>query len=301
MKFAFNRILISAILATSSMIALPSISIASEINAEEAAKRLNIAARQRMLSQRISMTSCFVNAGVHTYDNFEKLEVAFKQFDDVHNGLLHGNAEMGLHQEEYRHVVEALEVVDEEWDEFSDMIEGFMMIRLMTPSTMVHFDEVGLDVLSDMDFTVTTIANTYSANLENLPQILALTINFAGRQRMLTQKIAKEYCLISTGVNIEANLQNLRESNEQFNLTLQALEDGIPRMIAAAPTPEIMAKLKEVEELWERPNALIESALAGDLIMPDDRRYLSDHVNVVLSTMNDAVTMYQELDGLANF
>ncbi len=287
--------------ALSGLVSFSGDAIAKDVTAEEAAMRVNIAGRQRMLSQRIAMSSCFVNAGVFIDDNLDRLTSAFEEFSTMHRGLLHGDESLGLHKEGYRSVVEALNAVDQQWSVYSDLVATFITVQRMTPEAMVSFNQSSVNVLTDMNIAVGTIASSYSADLENLPQILAVTIDFAGRQRMLTQKMAKEYCLISVGVNVEENREALAQSHEMFTLTLQALKDGIPNLITAAPTPEILAILNDVERLWGTPDALFQKAIAGEPIMPQDRHTISQEIDLVLRRMNDAVKLYESVDGLPNF
>ena len=274
---------------------------AKDVTAEEAKQRVNLAGRQRMLSQRIAMSACFATMGVDARENYERLDDAFKEFSLVHDGLRNGNEDLGLHQEGYRSVIDVLDGVDLVWTDYQEMVDGFMKIKLMTPDIMNRFDSKSLAVLNDMNIAVTTIASSYSADLEELPQILALTIDFAGRQRMLSQKIAKEFCLVSAGINADENRDLLIQSHEQFNMTLSALVDGIPHLITPAPTQEIKANLDAVEEAWVQPNLIIAKAIAGDDITRMDQQFISDNMEIILMRMNDTVTLYEDVDGLPNF
>lgn len=274
---------------------------AKDITAEEAARRVNMAGRQRMLSQRIAMSACFATVGINSRTQYQVLENAYHEFSQVHDGLRNGSEELDLHQEGYRSVVDALNAVDTSWADYQAMIDGILKIKLMTPYVMNRFDDNGVAVLNDMNVAVTTIASKYSAELEELPQILAVTIDFAGRQRMLTQKMAKEFCMVSAGVDVEESRELLMQSYEQFNLTLAALVDGIPHMITPAPTPEILAHLHDVEKVWEQPSQIFAKAIAGEEITLEDRRFIADNIDTVLMKMNDTALLYQDVHGLPNF
>lgn len=52
---------------------------------------------------------------------------------------------------------------------------------------------------------------------------LAVSINLAGKQRMLTQKMTKEVLLVKAGIKKEENLKNLRASRDLFHQTLNGL------------------------------------------------------------------------------
>jgi nitrate/nitrite-specific signal transduction histidine kinase len=93
-----------------------------------------------------------------------------------------------------------------------------------------------------------------------------LLVNLAGRQRMLTQKMAKESVQLAnvatTGMpaQTKAEAEKLAQTMRVFEMTLIALKDGgaAPlnldvtrvRQTPPASTPEIRARLEEVASLW---------------------------------------------------
>lgn len=68
-------------------------------------------------------------------------------------------------------------------------------------------------------------------------------INKAGRQRMLTQMMAKNYMLTGSKIRVEAARRELDDAVALFEEQLLELEDY-------APTPEIEETLNEVRDLW---------------------------------------------------
>jgi methyl-accepting chemotaxis protein len=93
-----------------------------------------------------------------------------------------------------------------------------------------------------------------------------LLVNLAGRQRMLTQKMAKESVQLANVANTgtpalaKAEAERLAQTMRVFEMTLIALKDGgaAPlnleatrvRQTPAAATPEIRSRLEEVTALW---------------------------------------------------
>ncbi len=276
-------------------------SFALDAQAEAATRKVNLAGRQRMLSQRMSMAACYMTINVEHDKHLGILREAYEEFVKVHHGLLHGDEEIGLEAEGYRHVVDALNVVDGEWMEYQEILEGFISIQLMSRNAFHNMNVDGLSVLNEMNIAVSQITTSYSADLELLPEILALSIDFAGRQRMLTQKMSKEYCLIQAGIDVDENMENLNQSQAQFNATLNALIDGVPHVIVAAPTPEIRAQLEEVRVLWEHPHNALASAAAGNEIQLHESDVIVHEMDAVLHAMNDAVKMYESVHGLKDY
>lgn len=289
----------TSIISGISFLAIPA--YADEYLAKEATHKVNIAARQRMLSQRMSMAACFAAVGIDPDSQFEKLSVAYNEFSQVHHGLRFGDDELDIHAEVHKSVVDALNQVETDWHEYTAIAEGLMSIQMISGSALANMDETGLRILADMNIAVSTMTSKYSADLDFLPEVLALSIDFAGRERMLTQKMAKELCLVSAGVEVDANMENLRQSHAQFNTILTALHDGIPYMIVAAPTEEIKVGLENVQAVWEKPNAVFTTILAGGEFDGDDVSYIAEEIDAVLMAMNDTALLYQNLHGLVDY
>lgn len=302
MKYATSARFCTVIITLVSALSLQTLpSHATDLEASEATRKVNLAGRQRMLTQRMSMAACYATLGIEPVLHFEKLATAHAEFAQVHQGLRFGDLELELEEEGYKHVIDALNVVDTHWSTYQPIVEALLSIQMMSDDALNAMDAKGLAVLHDMNVTVGTIANTYAGDLENLPEILTLSIDFAGRQRMLTQKISKEFCMIEAGLNVEENVENLRVSREQFNLTQQALEVGVPRLIVEAPTPEILAKLREVDELWIAPNAIFARVEAGEIVSRWDVEHVVHYMDDVLIAMDEVVALYEDVHGLPNF
>jgi len=72
---------------------------------------------------------------------------------------------------------------------------------------------------------------------------LSSAINKAGRQRMLTQRIVKAYCLVGMGVQSNTH-------KRQLNGAIALFETQLAELKVFAPTAEIADALAQVEELW---------------------------------------------------
>ena len=71
----------------------------------------------------------------------------------------------------------------------------------------------------------------------------AAALNKAGRQRMLTQRMMKDYLMIGAGVKVESAKKELDNAVALFEEQFLELQDY-------APSPEIEAELSKVETLW---------------------------------------------------
>jgi methyl-accepting chemotaxis protein/hemerythrin len=127
----------------------------------------------------------------------------------------------------------------------------------------------------------------------------SLVINVAGRQRMLSQKLAKE--ALAFGSDGSAALREQIENTiTLFEISLRALDasgtvpvtlnlEGDSAQLPEA-SHEVHAQLVKVREHWKTFKALVDQGV--DSGSPDGGRILTESAGV-LKTMNDAVVMMQ--------
>ncbi len=131
----------------------------------------------------------------------------------------------------------------------------------------------------------------------------AAVINIAGRQRMLTQKMAKEVLGITRRYgdgavdDVEGLKEGLRKTAGLFDTSLRGLIKG-DEELGLEPTtdPAILAQLQDVGRLWKAFRERIEVILTSE---PDDPAYgkaldfITDNNVPLLNEMNRAVKMYE--------
>ncbi len=264
--------------------------------AEEAKLRVNLAGRQRMLTQRMTSAACFIELGIDVHMHHDMLAEAHDLFVETNYALSHGDEELGLFVERDPSVVVGLARIDRDWVQFAPLVEEILAKDEGDTAGLEHINEIGLLMLRHADTVVHLIEDAHQRNLPHLSDVLARTINLAGRQRMFTQRIAKDFCLIDSGFNVEANMEHLADHQQYFNATLTALHDGFSGVLLPAPTDEIRIKLEEVAEVWQAPNAVITAVIGGAEISDQDRHVIALEMEHVLVTMDEAVKLYQEFN-----
>ncbi|MDX5299771.1 MAG: type IV pili methyl-accepting chemotaxis transducer N-terminal domain-containing protein [Gammaproteobacteria bacterium] len=120
----------------------------------------------------------------------------------------------------------------------------------------------------------------------SLYQALAVspeTINVAGAQRMLAQRMAKEALLIASGAE---KPDALRATLTRFETVHQDLQKGNPeRNISVIETPEILAQMAKVTAHWESLKRVLEGVIQSSSV--DDPAALNAQVQSLFSAMND--------------
>ena len=122
----------------------------------------------------------------------------------------------------------------------------------------------------------------------------AVAINQSGRQRMLSQKMSKEFTLICLQLDPAANRTELAKTIKLFDTTLARLQKGDADVsMPAPPTPEIAAQLELVKGIWSPFRAAVETALAPNPVPADTQHLVAKESLHLVVEMDKAVTLYE--------
>jgi methyl-accepting chemotaxis protein len=169
------------------------------------------------------------------------------------------------------------------------------------------YSSIGLLLCIGMAMFVATLVITSAQEFDGL------VINLAGRQRMLSQKVAKEALLFLDGAqagrDVAAVKGQVQSTSRLFKQTLDALTNSGSAPVTAdpdgpakelpMPSDAVREQLLKVEQLWDEYTASVNAILERQELEPDfNKKNLA-----VLVNMNEAVTMMQEesearVDGL---
>jgi len=261
-----------------------------------AKRRINLAGRQRMLTQRITAASCFIATDVDRSKHIRMLAISYERFSATHRSLIEGNRELGLESEINANIVVALSRTDDLWAKIQPKILNILNEKVENgDADLASLNAMELELLGRVDSAAMMIAKTYGEDLPELPMILATTIDLASRQRMFTQKAVKDFCLINAGVDVDDSRADLVTTLNFFNLTLDALIDGYPGVVLAAPNDDIRAKLVGAKEMWQPANEVLQAVAGGRDITDQDLQIITTDVEKVLKTLSRTVRMYESV------
>ncbi|CBJ40967.1 conserved transmembrane protein of unknown function (plasmid) [Ralstonia solanacearum CMR15] len=111
-------------------------------------------------------------------------------------------------------------------------------------------------------------------------------INKAGRQRMLSQRMAKAYCEVGLGVEVEHAKKILEQSVALFDRQLTELE-------AFAPTPEIKDTYTRLGQAWREYRKL----LVGGEPNPDSAKVIAQVSEDVLGLAQQGTVQLERQSG----
>ncbi len=257
-----------------------------------ASERVEAAALLRVLTQEVSSAACHLTKGVDPEQSRKLLIESKTNFAIFLDALQHGNPQLNIiGTEKRRKTVMMIEDIRTQWAPLHDAA-----VRLLD-------DQSDLDALklikannekvlaATYDLT-SEIAGQYS-NPAELIQADVMLLDFAGRQAVLTQKMAKIACEIWAGNRSDDRMDLLGKTMQTYDLTLTALYDGMPAVgLLPPPTPEIDAALVSARESWSVIKDELEQLMASDTVSDESKTMLYTHLNDAMYEMEEIEHMY---------
>lgn len=291
-KSIFRRAFIAAVLPmvlAGSVAANQTATVSIDVGASE---RVNYSGKLRMLSQRVVATGCNYVAGVDPDASGAAMEAAMEEFGAIVNALEFGDPDLGIIGAEGRLKTRVrIAMLRERWLP--------VILRLSTleddPDHAIRVAMVAQDSGPLLDMAKLLVSDLTSQYADPNEMILAfgIMIDIAGRQRMLTQRMSKNICLINSDLTSEQARGELAATAQLFDTSLTALRAGMPEAgISQPPTAEIEAGLDVVHGNWMALKPQVERALAGDRMTAGERAEVFHAMNEMTANMNKVVGLY---------
>ncbi|HEC17620.1 MAG TPA: hypothetical protein ENI99_13755 [Sedimenticola sp.] len=254
---------------------------------QEMGKVINLAGKQRMLTQKMSKEILLVAKGVDAEANKANLKKTADLFDKTLKGLINGDASLGLPKTEDAAILKQLDTVTHLWGEFRKNVDAVLSGNY-GKDVLHNVAKQNLPLLKNMNKAVQMYAKLSGSSLA--PE-MATTINLAGKQRMLTQKMTKELLLVANGIDVEANKASLAKTVDLFERTLKGLVNGDASLgLPGTKNPEILAQLEVVQKLWDDYKPVLASVDTSDAGLAKAAK-----INIpLLVNMNKAVKLFEK-------
>lgn len=265
--------------------------------AKQAAHKVNIAGRQRMLTQRIAKAACFTARDIAAAEYRDQLNDAYELFEASQEALRYGSLEMNLRREIKPWVIAAQEPVQIAWSEYKEPLTKIMDDQNIPKADVINLQDLSLNVLKLANAAVYKTAHAYANDSEKVSLAHTITVDIAGRQRMFSQKMMKELCLIGIDSNAQHLRESLAETTKLFDLSLVALRDGLAEAgVLAAPNKDIANGLAAVAADWAELKTLTDAVLSGDTLTEEQLLLADQTAEHLLTEMNATVGRYEDVD-----
>ena len=256
---------------------------------------LNLSGRQRMLTQRMTKEMLLIALEVDQVENVMRLEETATLFASTLHGLRKGSKRLGLPATTSKPILAQLDKIDAHWKRFDTIVQSVLECGQVDRKQAALVADENLPLLEDCDKAVQLYEEAAKVSGLKSDPTLAHAINLSGRQRMLSQKMSKEYCMVALGLDVESNRKNLVATATLFQKTLLGLVNGDKSLgLSPVKEPAIKTQLERVKKQWRlfRPY-LDNAAKEGWEITDVDLLDVADMNVTLLAEMNQAVKLYE--------
>jgi hypothetical protein len=238
--------------------------LAGAAQSTDALNLVNRAAEQRMLSQRVAKSFAQIGLNVQPMAAMQEFDAAVARFEDNLKVL-----EQGATGDTAR---ASLDRLRQAWAPLRQATRG--QPRRESAILVAHQAD---EVLAAAEVLVRNVQNTGTGNAGRL-------VAQAGLQRMLSQRIAKSYLLISWGDTSDVTREELDRAVNEFSGTLAALRQS------SENTPDIQRELDEMAQHWE----WMQTALAAEGAS-SYRLIVTEAAEAILGSADRTTRLYEKL------
>ncbi len=215
-----RAIFISVVLLSSTLLAKEKFS-----SKQQEIELLNIAGKQRMLSQRIAKDYLYIGKNIARSKANRELVKSMKDFLSTHQKL-----STSISNPEIKNLLEFVALSSGEFKDISTQAFSLENAQLI------------LDLSESMLEGSQYVFDSLKGEL-NIKEVEIIAI--AAKQRMLSQRIAKYYISYQSGIKDLNSVEMMKETVKQFSDNLSTLINN------KSNTPSINKKLAEISKLWK--------------------------------------------------
>jgi hypothetical protein len=263
---------------------LPLISFA--LTTKQLAVSINLAGKQRMLSQKMTKEALLVKAGIDKKENLKKLKSSRDLFDKTLKGLQHGDKSLKLKKCKNSAVQDQLKTVQKIWKTFDKQIQKVLNNKA-DKSTYKKLQSLNITLLKEMNKAVTL----YVKQSKKGTSTRAQAVNLCGKERMLTQKIAKDLMFIANNIDVKNNSKDLKKTAKLFEKILKGLQHGDSSLgLEGTKLPKIQKQLKVGEKLFKEIKPTFKKSIKNK----KTAQKTITKLDTLLVEMNKAVTLFEK-------
>jgi hypothetical protein len=226
---------------------------------------INIAAKQRMLSQRIAKDYLYVHRNIAMNKTKKELKVSLLNFFKAHEILV-----SSIKSEEIENILDFVELSS---NEFNQTIH--LPFNLDNAQLILDLSE---SMLEGSQYVVDSLKGSIKLEESNV-------ITLAGKQRMLAQRIAKYYIAYQVGIKDENTVKSMKQTVLKFS------ENLITLVNSKKNSPLIKKKIDEVHKLWKIVHKFYNNIEKGGLPL-----IVFNTTNKISKKMNEITQLYLTME-----
>jgi len=200
---------------------------------------INIAGKQRMLSQRIAKDYLYLVKKIATRKASKQLNSSLKEFFETHKKLIEN-----IHNPDIKNLLDFVTLSSNDLN--STVYKDFTMDN---GQLILDLSE---SILEGNQYIVDFLNKSIKSKDSDI-------IATSGEQRMLSERIAKYYIAYQLGLKDKNSVRSMKNTVKKFNDNLNLLIQN------SSNSPEINKKLAKINKLWKIVNKFYNNIEVGGL------------------------------------
>jgi len=229
-------------------------------------KLIDIAGKQRMLSQRIAKDYLYAGKNVAKSKATKELKASLKELNTAHKRLVDS-----INDPEIQNLLSFVQMSGEDFE--STAKKAF---DLDNAQLVIDLSE---SMLEGSQYVVNSLKKKIKVKVKE-----STIVGIAGRQRMLAQRIAKYYIAYQAGIKDKNTV-------DQMKAAVKLFADAHKKLMSnQANTPEINRRLNDIDRLWKIVYKFYLNIEKGGLPL-----IVFNTTNDITKRMNKITNLYVEL------
>jgi hypothetical protein len=246
---------------------------------------INLAGKQRMLTQKMSKEALLIIKGIEVEKNRVYLQETIATFDKILHALKEGNKALNIPKTEDKEILNLLTKEIKLWSLFKKFLNKIVAGKA-DKKTLKAVEIANMPLLQIMNKIVHLYEKKYN---EALSPNLAKTINLAGRERMLIQKMTKELLLIANNIKSDAYIQSLHRDGKLFHAKL----DDLLKDKATIKEQKLTSRVADIQKLWSKYHEIIANT---ELSKEGIKKFNKDEKEIVEKMSKELMEMAKIID-----
>ena len=257
-------------------------------------KRLNLAGRQRLLSQRLIASGCFLSLDANADQNRKFLAETIETYRISLQMLRDGNTPLRLPSETNPAVLIALETAEDAWAEHAQFFQSWLT-RRPTDADLREAQSYSKDLLQTSQAVIDALQASQTLSVQQAES--ARNLNIAGRQRLLAQRAIKDTCMASTK-DVTANERLSRNravatTIAAFETSARSLAEGNEMMrVVQTPNQDALWGVEASTATWDEMRWILRDSIAGARLDQTALTQLSQKFEHLLPILEDTAWFY---------
>jgi len=231
---------------------------------------VDVAGRQRMLSQKMSKEALFIGANVFREQTLDTMSSTMSLFEDSHRDIVRGVGSLpDMPQLSDVCTIEKMKAVNGIWNNMQPFVSEIIDNYVANEAGLLQIMALNVPLLSTMNeavgmYTATTNVCDVAATIAAQGWIKSLSE--IGKQRVATQQSLTLFLRVVKGVQVAASKTALTTAMAEGSDALRyAIEGSYYLAIPSAPTQAFVDALLHAEKYW----AKVTSHIGKDLLASD--------------------------------